>query len=496
MTAGQFGTPADLLIELRRRGVELWLDQELLRFRAPVGAIDETIRAAMSAWRGDLIGLLSAPADPRPLTDRQLRLWLLELRQGATPEYHMNAAFRLRGTLDLEVLQQAVQAVLRRHPVLECVVATAADGLPVLVERPGSAEMTVIDLGGATDALIGQVAADFVVRPIRLAEGPLSRIGILRARDDDHVVVLVIHHLISDDFSIRLVCTEMLDCYQALRESGRHPAGWATRTAAGRPVDCDDATEHRTELIVRRRDELAAAGRPKLPEPEQPGDPMPWESGTAFAVADSAERATWEQRRRAARATTSVMTLALTAIAVAAAGGPAHLLIGTPFHGRDSTGDQHAVGYFARPLIIQTRMHPTTTFGELIDAITHDVRSALTVSDISYELLADDIHSAAGGHVLWVVTYGAESLPQLSGLAVEPLPIGVDTARHDLRVALADHTTHLELSVTHRRRTVDAVFAGRVTAALGLLLRRVPARAETVAAIWHRTGAISAGGVA
>ena len=148
-----------------------------------------------------------------------------------------------------------------------------------------------------------------------------------------------------------------------------------------------------------------------------------------------------------------------------------------------------SVGYYVRPLIVGVSVDHWSTFGELMDATTADFRTALAVSEVSYEMFTStDIHSIAGGHVIWVVTYGAESLHPPEGLKIEPLPASIDIARHDLRIALADHGTHMELSVTHRRRTVDGPFANRTSRALGRLLHHVPAREDSVAEVLRRLG--------
>lgn len=485
MTARPLATPADLLSELGRLGVELWLDRNVLRYRAPTGVLTEAMRKQMSLWKAelsDIIDVGDGPTESWPLTDRQLRLWLLELRQGATPEYNMHAAFRLHGQVDFSALHDAIRAVVKRHPILESVVNIDSNGLPVLVGGQARDIVDELNLDGSSDGLIYDVAAELSSRPMDLTHGPLTRIAILRVSNVDLVLVIVIHHVISDDYSIRIVCNDILECYQSLRNDNQLPVAWAaTRPAKRRLAETARSAKPDYERIAQRRGELLPKSRPALPKPVDPVGIGPWASSTALTALDPSERSAWEAGRRAAGATTSVLTIVLTALAIAASGGPECLLIGTPFHGRSSAEDSTAVGYYVQPLIVLVDVDRSLTFGELTDATTADFRSALAVCDFSYETYTgSDIHSIAGGHVVWVVTYGAETVCAPEGLTVQPLQSSVDIARHDLRVALADHTTKTEVSVTHRRSTVDGAFANRTAQTLDRLFRDVPARTDSV----------------
>jgi condensation domain-containing protein/tubulysin polyketide synthase-like protein len=473
---------AELLSTIRERGVELWLDGSALRFRAPAGAFDDSLRARVVEVRHALVALLAdTPVDRRPLTDRQLRLWLLHQLRGSTPEYHMSAAFRVYGRLDTGRLSEAVGAILARHRALRS--AVSDDGArPVFAERPGPPPpLEAVDLEGASDAVAEQAAAEFITRPIDLGTGPLARVAVIRRAENDHVVVVVIHHVVCDDHAVRIVCTEILECYVALADGAR-PAGWA----AGEPLPSRQTTPvgpSLADLAARRGGLLAAVPTSRLPSPTLPADADAgaWPASTIVAKLDATARAHWEQRRQAVAATTLTLTLALTAVAIAAAGGPARMFAGTPYHGREDAEDWRAVDYRAQTIVTSIGTDGAATFGAILDAVKADLGDALQLRDVPYESLTPRAaHSDAGGHVLWVVTYGAQELPQVAGLRVEPLTIDAGFARHDLRVALVDRRDQLELLVTYRRSTVDAAFVTRAATVLKWLLHDVPSRDRPV----------------
>jgi hypothetical protein len=476
--ASRRSVAAALVIALRQQGVHLAAFDGTLRFRAPPGVLDAELRARLTELREEIIALLTGlQPGGEPLSDRQLRIWLIHQRQGSTTEYQMGAAFRLRGPLDVDRLGLAVDAVVQQHPALRQVV-TMAKGLPVLVTSPHVAHIQVVEMPSASEYAVRQVAAEIVTRPMDLTSGPLVRVALIRLSEDDHVSVLVAHHIISDDYSIRLICGQILECYATTSDTGQPPGWAATAVGWGRRPAAPQATAGSTlaKLLQLRRETLRAAGAPQLPSPRTPVNTPPWAGCSSVAVLEHAAREEWESGRRSAGVTTLALTLALTALAVAASGGPTWLLIATPCSGRETATQWQEVGYHATTIVVQVSVGIPGRFADLLDRVMTDVSDALAVRHMPYEaVVGNATHSRLGGHVLWVVTYAAEPWPRIPGLVIEPLPLEGDEARHDLRVALVDQGGHLEIRVTHRLSTVDAGFTRAVAVALDRLYRDVPA---------------------
>jgi hypothetical protein len=472
---------ADLLVTLNQRGIQLSAEAGAIRFRAPSGALDATDRTRITELREDILALLTG-AQPRrlPLSDQQLRLWLLHERQGRSPEYQMTAAFRMSGPVDLDSLQAAVDAVVRRHPALRSVIR-AEDGLPVMVARPaGAAAIAVADAPGPSDESVRQIIDDIASEPMDLAQGPLLRVAVVRLADG-WAGALVIHHIVSDDYSIRLVCGQVLACYAALSHGGQLPPGWAAAREAW-PETRPSASPGSSRAdpggaVSRRRAALSAAGAPRLPAPHPVPPVAPRAASCRVRVLGEPGRQAWAQARQASGVTTLVLTLALAGVAVAAAGGPADLLIGTPCSGRENAAEHEVVGYYAGTVVVRVSVASCATFGDLLDQVTTDVGAGLALWRVPYETLAGTAaQSPHGGWMLWVVTYAVEPVPEASGLGAETLAPGTDRARHDLRIALVDRLDKLELRLTHRIRAVDGGFAGNVAVALETLHRSVPPR--------------------
>ena len=481
---------SSLLSEMKGRGVQLSIDDGVLRFRAPPGALDRETRERISGLRDEIMTILSGGQPGRePLSERQLRLWLIHKRQKSSREYQMSAVFRLTGPLDVTRLELALGAVIEDNPALQKVV-TVDQGEPVLTTHSsGRPKIPVLEVSGASDGVIQQIAAEIAAQPIDLAEGPLIRAVLLRLAPLRHAFVLVVHHIICDDHSMRLICHKLLTCYEASSVPGRE-IGRSSVAVADQAATASQATVSSGQVSA-RREALNTAGVTRLPQPLSPASTPPWSASSHITLLDRKARGKWEDGRRSAGVTTLILTLALIGVAVAACGGPADVLVGTPWVGRESAAESMTVGYYATTIVVRVNLRACLSFGDLLDLVRHDFREALAVRQVPYETFAGAAsHSAYGGHVLWVVTYAVDPLPTVTGLDVEPVFLDGEQARHDLRVALADRLDMLEIRQTYRLSAVDAQFASRLAAALGLLHRAVPDRrallSEVIAGLRHQ----------
>ncbi|PYT07626.1 MAG: hypothetical protein DMF49_07550 [Acidobacteria bacterium] len=167
---------------------------------------------------------------PAPLSFAQERLWFLDRLGPATPIYNMARALRLRGPLDVAALERGLNEIVRRHEILRTTFAEAAEG-PVQVIAPSLVlDLPVVELGALPEDRrqeeVSRRAAEEVRRPFDLGRGPLLRGLLLRLAGDEHVMVLTLHHIAGDGWSIGVLDREMAALYEAF--------------AAGRPSPFPD----------------------------------------------------------------------------------------------------------------------------------------------------------------------------------------------------------------------------------------------------------------
>src|SRR5215207_5363059 len=155
---------------------------------------------------------------PAPLSFAQQRLWFLERLDQGTPLHNMSRLIRLRGTLDVAVLHRTLEAIVARHEALRTTIV-AADGVPMqIVSPPSTVPLGITDLRGlaqpAREAEAHRLVSEEARRPFDLTHGPLFRTVLLRLDDREHLLVLSMHHIISDGWSREVLSREFTSFYQ------------------------------------------------------------------------------------------------------------------------------------------------------------------------------------------------------------------------------------------------------------------------------------------
>ena len=208
----------DLLRQVADRGVELWAEGSRLRFRAPPGALEPWHREALRANRADVIAALRAHAAERvsvsPLSHNQRALWFIHQEAPQSTAYHVGFAARVSTPLDRAALRDAVQAVADRHPMLRTIYTLSEDG-QLLMETRGAVPvpLAVIDLSAVSDQALSS-AVDFeYTRPFDLEKGPVFRCTLLSRSETDHVLVICVHHIACDAWSLMVLVNELFALY-------------------------------------------------------------------------------------------------------------------------------------------------------------------------------------------------------------------------------------------------------------------------------------------
>jgi hypothetical protein len=199
-------------------GVEVALG---VLFTAPV--LEDLARELETAARAELPPIGPAPRGDRlPLSFAQQRLWFLERLGTGGSAYHIHAPLRLRGALDGAALARALDGVVARHEALRTTFAEV-DGVPEQRIAPAEASgfpLVGHDLGGEADAEAGleRIMAEEAAAPFDLERGPLIRGRLVRLAADDHVLLLTMHHVVSDGWSMGVLFGELSALYAAHRE--------------------------------------------------------------------------------------------------------------------------------------------------------------------------------------------------------------------------------------------------------------------------------------
>ena len=158
-----------------------------------------------------------------PLSFAQQRLWFLSQLESDNPFYNSPLAVRLKGQLQLSALEQTLRELLRRHEVLRTSFVTE-QGKPRQVIDPVTVPLEVVDLSQEPEreAVVRELAAREAAQPFDLSRGPLLRVKVVRLADQEHVLLLTMHHIVSDGWSMGVLIREVSELYTAYA-SGREP---------------------------------------------------------------------------------------------------------------------------------------------------------------------------------------------------------------------------------------------------------------------------------
>ena len=170
---------------------------------------------------------ISADVREVPLSFAQQRLWFLDQMEGGGSVYNVPAAFELAGRLDVEALHRALNEILRRHEALRTIFQSR-DGLPFQVVTSAQLPpLSSVDLWKLPDkersAEVLRRLTENATSPFDLARGPVFRASLLRLDEDRHVLLLCIHHIVSDGWSLGILYRELSDLYQAFSAGQSSP---------------------------------------------------------------------------------------------------------------------------------------------------------------------------------------------------------------------------------------------------------------------------------
>ncbi|HEX2091321.1 MAG TPA: amino acid adenylation domain-containing protein, partial [Longimicrobiaceae bacterium] len=465
-------------------------------FEAPtVGSLAERVDAAGRKATGlQAPPLVSVPRDGSalPLSFAQQRLWFIDQLQPGSSAYNMPFPLRLRGRLDVRALAGAVSAVVCRHEALRTVFATA-DREPVQVIRPaGPHPLPVVDLRGIAhdgrERELGRLVVEDAARPFDLARGPLLRTTLVAVGEEEHGLLVSMHHVVSDGWSMGVLVREVSELYAA-RLEGRAPA------LAPLPVQyADYALWQRTwlsgetlEAQVRWwRDHLAGAP-PLLELPtDRPRPQVHSDRGDSRAIVLPAELAVGLRSLARREGATLFMTLlAVWQALLSRWSGEEDVVVGTPIAGRTRVETEGLLGFFVNTLALRTDLSGDPTFAELLRRVREGTLGAYQHQEVPFERLVEElgVKRSLTHSPLFQVMFSLQNAPagelRLGGLVAEPIPEGRETARFDLSLGLTETEGTLEGALVYRADLFDPATIDRMLQHLATLLEAVvrdPAR--------------------
>lgn len=408
-------------------------------FESPtIAAIAERIDTSQRGLDAPPLVPISRQGD-LPLSFAQQRLWFLDQFAPGEVFYNIPAAVRARGPFEREALRGALEALVQRHEVLRTTFESV-EGKPVQIIDPTSTvRLPVVDLRDITDNLreteakrVGVAEAN---EPFDLTRGPLLRVKLLHLAENDHVVLLTMHHIASDGWSVQILVHEISSLYESVSQGTPSalpalPLQYADFAVWQRQWLQGDVLEAQLGYW---REQLA--GSPPVlrwPTRERPPD-----KATSLGAQESihVSAPTYRTIKALANETgTTPYTVLLAAfkVLIHRVTGEDDLWVGTPIANRNRSEIENLIGFFVNTLILRTDLSHNPSFQEVLRRVQKTVLEAYTHQDLPYEELVAKLAPVRRDH--------PGGLAQIY-FAFQQTSIGSTEVFHGLRLSPFDTNT-------------------------------------------------------
>ncbi|MGZ3457007.1 MAG: amino acid adenylation domain-containing protein, partial [Archangium sp.] len=422
---------------------------------------------------------------PLPLSFAQRRLWILSEIDGASAAYNIPAALRLRGALDVDALVRALQEIVRRHEALrtnflrvgEEPVQVIAEGYTLHVPVEESREEDIVPRARA-----------HATRPFDLATEPLFRATLLRLSPEEHVLLVCLHHIVSDGWSTGVLIRELVALYGAFREGRASPlselplqyadfASWQMEWLTGGELERQLAYWKKQLQGLPDLLELPS-DRPRPPTQSYRGAVLPFELPEPLT-----ERLRALSRQH--EATLFITLLAAFQTLLARYTGQTDIAVGSPIAHRTHGELEGLIGCFFNTLVLRGDLSGAPDFTTLLARVKETTLAAHAHQDVPFERLVEVLQPrrSLSHSPLFQVMFILQNVPtgrlELPGLELRPVEFEMPVSKFDLTLDLTDTPQGLRGRLEYSTDLFDASTMERLSRHLRVLLEAIatdPAR--------------------
>ena len=441
---------ATLRVELPLRGI---FEQPTIEDMArTVGSLASDPAADSASPLAPIVAL--PRTGPLPVSFSQRRMWVLHQMDPQGAAYNMRDSLRLRGPLDKAALHRALDQLVARHEAF-CTTFEFGDTEPMAcVGESQPANLIQLSLAAVPEAErddeLERQAARIAAEPFDLASAPLHRFILIERDANDHALVLVMHHIIGDDWSWGILMHELQDLYAAELRGQATPPNFKS-------IDFIDYASWQRGHI---NDEVLAGQTRYWLRQLADISPLNLTSDTAAAqrLTSQGDRIRREfpegwlagvKRFGGGLGLTPFMTLLATFQALLARYcGQEDVVVGTPIAGRTRFEAEQVVGSLVNTLALRSHVRPAQSFRELAQQVRETCLSAFTHQDIPFDYLMDQLHKQAPGarapevRVMFNVLNTPRKTPRFEGLEIGFLPLNLHAAQFDLALTIDTECEH------------------------------------------------------
>lgn len=402
-----------------------------------------------------------APRDgsgPIPISFAQQRLWILDRLDPGNTTYHMPLALRLSGPLHREALERSLSEVVKRHAILRTTFPiqddTPVQAISPAIEAPifPFTDLKRLPLDERIPAVIELITAEGR-EPFQLASGPLFRTHLIAVEDEEHVLLLTMHHIISDGWSMNILMRELSTLYLAFssgKDSSLSPlsiqyadyAIWQRTWLQGEVLE--------RQLNYWKKQLAGAPSLLSLPT-DRPRSAIQSAHGACYAFTIAPDLTSQLQALGERAGATFFMTLlAAFQVFLSRYCNQEDIVVGTPVANRMHREIEDLIGFFVNTLVLRTNLSCAPTFLEVIQRVRQVVLDAITYQDIPFEQVVEalqperDLGRSPLFQVMFLLQNAAQEAFDLTPLTVTEIEVEQSNAKFDLTLALTQNQHCLE----------------------------------------------------
>ena len=443
------------VISRLRDAFKLDLPVRLLFSKPTIRALATRVEKELQTGRA----LAVAPVEvlPReeklPLSFAQQRLWFLDQMEPGNPFYNLGGAVRLRGPLHIPALKRSLDEVLRRHEVLRTSFEGAGEDVRQVIATTVKLPLPIVDLQelepDEREIEVHRLAVAEAQRPFDLSRGPLLRTTLLRLAEEVHVMLLTMHHIVSDEWSIGVLINELGVLYEAfscdktallpeLKIQYADYAGWQQRWLR------DEAME---TLLAYWRKQLDGAPLVLDLPAERSRPPVQTYQGATYAFELGIELTGKLKALSRQQGTTLFMTLlAAFQTLLYRYTGQQDFLIGTPVANRSQSELEPLIGFFVNLIVLRSELTAEMTFTDHLKRVRETALDAYAHQDFPFEKLVEELQPDRdlSRSPVFQVLFALQNAPtgalatNLAGVDLSVMEIERGISRYDLGVAVRE----------------------------------------------------------
>ncbi|HBL31622.1 MAG TPA: non-ribosomal peptide synthetase, partial [Acidobacteria bacterium] len=446
-----------------------------------VGELCERLPELSGGWVLPPIAV-QAQREGLPLSYAQQRLWFIDRLEGGSSHYNIPAAVRVQGDLAREAFSRALGTIVARHESLRTVFREVEGRVVQVIQESSGFSLGEEDLSGLPpeerEREVRRRALADARRPFDLSRDRMLRASLLKLADDEHVVLLNMHHIASDGWSMGLLRRELGALYAAYRAGAENPlpplpvqyadyACWQREWLQGEVLD------EQLGYWRRRLDSLPAVHNLPLDElrPAREG----FSGGQHVERLGGGIRESIEALGRRCGATLFMTLQAAFAVFLGRTSQEEDIVMGSPIAGRVHRDLEPLIGFFVNTLVLRTDLADNPRFVDLLAAGKQSILDAYAHQHVPFEMLVEELRPERSlSHsplfqILFVLQNTERGGPGLGGLRAEPLAASGGIVKLDLELNVAEEQG-LVFHWLYKKDLFEAATVERMAVRLGILL--------------------------